>query len=136
MKGCLNLIWLKVLYALNQASESVLHLFCTCTNTRNLWRQLCAWLANQNIMLPSNLEPQAAMLGLWNELMQDLTLINHFILMLKRYIYLKKKETTGPFFFGLKVYIKNMEATERKIALEREKLDFYHKKCYKLSHAL
>ena len=120
----------------NQASESVLHLFCTCTNTRNLWRQLCAWLANQNIMLPFNPEPQAAMLGLWNELMQDLTLINHFILMFKRYIYLEKKETTGPFFFDLKVYIKNMETTERKIASQREKLDFYHKKCYKLSHAL
>ena len=26
----------------NQASENVLHLFCTCINIRNLWRQLCA----------------------------------------------------------------------------------------------
>ena len=90
----------------NQASESVLHLFCTCTNTHNLWRQLCAWLTNQNVMLPSNLEPQTAILGLWNEPIQDLTLINHIILMFKRYIYLKKKETIGPTFFGLKVYIK------------------------------
>ena len=85
----------------NQASESVLHLFCTCTNTRNLWRQLCAWLANQNAMLPSNLEPQTAILGLWNEPIHDL---NHIILMFKCYIYLEKKETTGPTFFGLKVY--------------------------------
>ena len=76
----------------NQASESVLHLFCTCTKTQSLWRQLCAWLANQNVMLPSNLEPQAAILGLWNEPMQDLTHVNHVILMFKRYIYLKKKK--------------------------------------------
>ena len=48
----------------NQASESVLHLFCTCTRTRNLWRQLCAWLGNQNVMPPSNLEPQTAILSL------------------------------------------------------------------------
>ena len=48
----------------NQASESVLHHFCTCTNTCNLWRQLCAWLANQNVTLPSNLEPQTAILSL------------------------------------------------------------------------
>ena len=74
-------------------------------------------------MLPSNLEPQTAILGLWNEPMQDLTLINHVILMFKRYIYLKKKEMTGPPFFGLKEYIKNMETIERKIASQREKLN-------------
>ena len=105
----------------NQASEFVSHLFCTCTKTCNLWRQLCAWLANQNVMLPSNLVPQTALLGLWNEPMQDLTLINHVILMFKCYIYLKKKETTGPSFFGLNACIKNMETTERKIASQREK---------------
>ena len=99
----------------NQASESVLHLFCTCTKTGNLWRQFCAWLADQNVMLPSNLEPQTAILGLWNEPMQDLTLLNHVILISKRYIYFKKKETTGPTFFGLKAYIKKMETIERKI---------------------
>ena len=89
----------------NQASESVLHLLCTCTKARNLWRQLFAWLVNQNSMLPSNLEPQTAILGLWNEPMQDLTLINHMILMFKRYIYLEKKEMTGPTFFDLKAHI-------------------------------
>ena len=67
-------------------------------------------------MLPSNLEPQTATLGLWNELIQDLTLISHIILMFEHYIYLKKKETTDPTFFGVKVYIKNVETTERKIA--------------------
>ena len=78
-------------------------------------------------MLPSNLEPQKALLGLWNEPMQDLTLINHLILMFKHYIYPKKKETTGPTFFGLKVYIKNMETIQHKIASQREKLDFQQK---------
>ena len=87
-------------------------------------------------MLPSNLEPQTAILSLWNEPMQDLTLINYVILMFKRYIYLKKKETTGPTFFGLKAYIKNMETTKRKVASQREKLDFHNKKWDKLAHAL
>ena len=48
--------------------------------------------------------------------------------MFKRYIYLKKKETTDPTFFGLKVYSKNMETIERKISSRREKLDFHRKK--------
>ena len=79
-------------------------------------------------MLPSDLELQTAILGLWNEPMQDLTLINQVILMFKHYIYLEKKETTGPTFFGLKVYIKNIETIERKIGSQREELDFHHKK--------
>ena len=87
-------------------------------------------------MLPSNLEPQTAIFGLWNEPMQDLTLINYVILMFKRYIYLKKKETTGPTLFGLKAYIKNMETIESKIASQREKQDFHHKKWDKLAHPL
>ena len=71
-------------------------------------------------MLLSDLEPQIAILGLWNEPMQDLTLINYVILMFKCYIYLKKKETTGPTFFGLKVYIESMETIERKIAYKEK----------------
>ena len=112
----------------DQASESVSHLFCARTKTRNLWRQLCAWLANKNVMLQSNLEPQTAILGLWNEPMQDLSLINHVILMFKHYIYLEKKETTGLTFYGLKLYTENMETIERRIPSQREKLDFHHNK--------
>ena len=98
----LNIVESPLCSLCNQASESVLHLFYTCAKTHKLWRQLWAWLADQNVMLTSNLEPQTAILGLWNEPMQDLTLINHVILMFKRYIYLKKKETTGPTSFGFK----------------------------------
>ena len=68
MKGCLNLIWLEVLYVLyvigllNLLYASSVHV----QKTGNLWRQLCAWLSHHNVMLPSNLEPQTAILGLWN----------------------------------------------------------------------
>ena len=88
----INMVESPLCFLCNQAFESVLHLFCTCTKTCNLWRQLCAWLANQNVMLPSNLESQTAILGFWNEPMKDLKLINHVILMFKHYIYLKKKK--------------------------------------------
>ena len=71
----------------NQASESVLHLFCTCTNAR-------IWPVNPNVALPSNLEPQLTILGLWNELMQDFTPFNHVILMLS-FIFTVRK-TKGP----------------------------------------
>ena len=99
----------------DQASESVSHLFCTRTKTRNLRRQLCAWLANKNVMLQSNLEPQTAILGLWNEPIQDLSLINHVILVFKHYIYLEKKKKTGLTSYGLKLYAENMETIERRI---------------------
>ena len=68
MKGCLNLIWLKVLYVLYVIGLLKL-LYASSVHVqkkRNLWRQLCAWLSHQNVMLPSNLEPQTALLGLWN----------------------------------------------------------------------
>ena len=99
-------------------------------------KPICAWRVNQHVMLPSNLKPQAAILALSNELMQDLTLVNRVILMLKHYIYLKKKETTCLTFFGLKAYIKNMETTEHKIASQREKLDFHNNKWDNLSDTL
>ena len=44
--------------------------------------------------------------------------------MIKHYIYLKKKKWLVQLLFGLKVYIKNMETIECKIASQREKLDF------------
>ena len=40
-----------------QVPESVLHLFCTCSVTRNLWVQFCLWPSNANIILASDLDP-------------------------------------------------------------------------------
>ena len=98
-----------------QENESVIHLFVICSEARSLWDQLSTWTSSQNIILPPpNLVPQVVILGVWDENMQALTLVNQLILIFKRYIYLKRKDCLN--FYGLKAYIKIIENIERHIA--------------------
>ena len=83
---------------------------------------------------PPNLVPQVVILGVWDGKIQNLTLVNHLILIFKRYIYLKRKD--GLNFYGLKAYIKSIENIERHIASQRQKLDYHHKKWNKLISVL
>ena len=62
--------------------------------------------------------------------MQDLTLVNHLILIFKRYIYLKRKD--GLNFYGSKAYIKSIKNIERHIASQRQKLDYHYNTWNKL----
>ena len=62
--------------------------------------------------------------------MQNLTLVNHLILMFKCYIYPKRKD--GLNFYGLTAYIKSIENIECHIASQRQKLDYHYKKWNKL----
>ena len=80
MKGCLNLIWLKVLHVLSVIR--LLNRFYT-SSVHVQKPIICG-----DVMFPSSLGLHTAILGLWNEPMQDLTLINHVILMFKYSIYL------------------------------------------------
>ena len=73
-----------------QFPESVLHLFCTFSVTRSLWVQFCLWASNANILLTSDLDPQYCILGMYREELQDQVIVNHLILLFKRYIYLQK----------------------------------------------
>ena len=66
--------------------------------------------------------------------MQDLTLVNHLILIFKRYIYLKRKD--GLNFHGLKDHIKSIENIERHIAFQKQKLDYHYNKWSKLISVL
>ena len=103
-------------------NESVLHIFCRCMITKNLWKQL-------QILMPSipSLEPEIVILGLWNRKIPNFILINHIILIFKRYIYIKKDKHSIT-INGMKAFIKNIEKIERKIASQRGKLDFHYKK--------
>ena len=83
-----------------KVNESVIDLFVICPEARSLWDQLSTCSSSKNITLPSNLVPQVVILGVLGEKMQDLILVNHLILIFKRYIYLKRKD--GLNFYGLK----------------------------------
>ena len=92
-----------------QEKESIIHLFVTCRVTNNLWEQLCAWLFDLDIKLPLPLEPQFLILGTWNEQLKNSSLMNHLILIFKRYIYLKKNDGNNRNIFSLYKNIKSIE---------------------------
>ena len=113
-------------------NESVLHLFCTCTVTRNLFEHLRLWLAGISLLENINLEPQAIILGIWDTNNDDFALINHILLLFKRYIYLKRAERLGPNINGMKSFIKSIETIECRIASAKGKLSSHYKKWEKL----
>ena len=79
-----------------------------------------------------DIDPQIIIFGAWNLKTPDFILINHMILLFKRYIYLRRQDRRGPNITGLKSFIKNIETVERRIASDKEKLSFYYKKWEKL----
>ena len=106
--------------------ESLGHLFCQCIETRKLWHQLQTWFPGPK-KLP-DLEPQPILLGMWRESNSDYTLINHIILLFKRYIYLSKNHQNSLHLRGFTAFIKNIETIEQHIARNRGKLDFHYSK--------
>ena len=106
-----------------QEKESMIHLFVTCRVAHNLWEQLCAQLSDLDIKLPSPLEPQLLSLCIWNEKLQDSSLVNHLILIFKRYIYLKKNDGNKRNIFSPRTIIKYMESVEHHIDSHNEKLE-------------
>ena len=107
-------------------NESIKHLFCTCTVTQRLWHQLRSWLYKV-ISFPT-LEPKTVTLGLPSETTSNYILINHIILLFKRFVFVKRKEKKHIGFNGLKAFIKNVENTENQIASRKQKADIHYKK--------
>ena len=105
-------------------NESLVHLFCQCMETRKLWHQLQTWFPGPK-KLP-DLEPQPILLGMWRENSSDYTLINHIILLFKRYIYLSKNHQNSLHLRGFIAFIKNIETIEQHIARNRGKLDLHY----------
>ena len=85
-------------------NESIKHIFCTCTVTQRLWDQLRSWL--YEVISFSILEPKTVILGLSSETTSNYILINHIILLFRRFIFLKRKERKHIGFNGLKAFIK------------------------------
>ena len=119
-----------------QEKESIIHLFVTCQVTHSLWEHLCAWLSDLDIKLLFPLEPQFLILGIWNEKLENSSLVNHLILILKCYIYFKKNDRNNQNIFSLRAFIKNIKSIECHIASQNGKLKYHYKKWTKLTPAL
>ena len=74
------------------------------------------------------LEPKTVILGLPSETTSNYILINHIILLFKRFIFVKRKERKHIGFNVLKAFIKNVENTENQIASRKQKADIHYKK--------
>ena len=77
-----------------------------CRVTLTLWKQL---RSGTGILLPESMDPQTIILGTWNAKTPDFVIINHIILLFKRYIYLKRQENRCINIFGIKNFIKHIE---------------------------
>ena len=63
----------------------------------------------------------------WNAKTPDFVIINHIILLFKRYIYLKRQDNYSIHIFGIKSFVKHIKRIEHKIAFSRDKLDIHNK---------
>ena len=113
-------------------NESMLHIFCKCVVTSNLLEQFKLWVSDIFHFGKIDIDPQIIIFGEWNLKTPDLILINHMVLLFKRYIYLRRQDRRGPNITGLKSFIKNIETVEHRIASDKEKLSFHYKKWEKL----
>ena len=91
--------------------------------TQRLWDQLRSWLYKV-ISFPI-LEPKTVILGLPSETTLNYILINHIILLFKRFIFVKRKERKHIGLNGLKAFIKNVENTENQIASRKQRQKIY-----------
>ena len=69
----------------NTYDETPMHLFCECNYTKYLWLQLNRHFRS-DLTFPV-LTPQTAILGLFNDSVNNIHLINHILLLFKLYIY-------------------------------------------------
>ena len=116
-----------------QCPENVLHFFCECQKTEALWHAQCDAL-NPHISLPI-LRPITAILGEWNKLEENNVLINHILLLFKKFLYHRRNEPNRLHIIAIMHYIKSIEKIEPKIANEKIKLAIHFKKWEVIRHA-
>ena len=98
--------------------ESLKHLFVTCLFTAMLWEKLVIWCNNINIKVESL--SAVDIFGDWQR-KEDLLLLNHIILIAKRYIYYCRINNSKPLFNVLLVRIKSVYLLECQISTWKNK---------------
>ena len=69
----------------NTNDETPIHLFCECNSTKSLWLQLNRHF-HSDLKFPE-LTPQTAIVGIFNDSVSNIHLVNHILLLFKLYIY-------------------------------------------------
>jgi len=111
----------------NNTYQDMVHLFWECTESRNIWRKLEAWL-NTNLT-NGNLEIKKEMIFLFDIEAGNLTnIINLITLITCRYIYVNKCLDLRLYFQELVHRIKEIKSIEFNIAQFKGKLIYHNKK--------
>ena len=114
------------MFLCNQHPEDVPHLFCNCAKTQELWNSFASALG-ENLDLPQ-LNPTIVFLGESNIQGNDNVLLNHILLLSKKFIYDRKNHPDRIHFLSFINYIKEVEKIEPKIAPRQVKVEFHLKK--------
>ena len=91
--------------------ETILHFFCHCGITQNIWTQMQNWLSN--ILHIPELTSKIAILGKYPCQGATDILIDHVILMFKKVLYTRGKSTTQVAFVAIKHYMAYTQEIEQ-----------------------
>ena len=106
--------------------ENVIHLFCECSITKSLWHSLQKTFGS--LLTRPALDPLISIVGRWDINNPDNVLVNHIVLLFKKFLYQNKSNPQRIHILALKHYIKLVERIEQKLAYDAHKLDTHFKK--------
>ena len=108
--------------------------FVTVQKTQDLWNSFANALG-KNLDLPQ-LNPTIVFLGESNIQGNDNVLLNHILLLFKKFIQDKKNHPARFHFLSFMNYVKEVEKIEQRIAHRKGKLEFHLKKWNPIKHIL
>ena len=106
----------------SQASEDVVHLFCHCQKTQQLW-ELPRSMLHGHITLP-DLDPTLAVVGKWCIENNNNLVINHIVLIFKKFLYDNRSNHSRIHIAALKYQLKSIEKVEQKLLQKKAKWNF------------
>ena len=108
-----------------KAQENAIHFFCECSIAKSLWHSLQI-LFSSLLTLPP-LDPLISIITRWDIGNPNNVLVNHIVLLFKKFLYQNKSKPQRVHILALKHYIKLVERIEQKIAYNAHKLGTYFK---------
>ena len=106
----------------NQAPEDIIHLFCHCQKTQQLWELLRSML-HGHITLP-DLDQTLAVVGEWCIENNNYLIINHIVLIFKKFLHDNRSNHSRIHIAALKYQLKLVEKVEKKLLQKKAKWNF------------
>lgn len=106
--------------------ETIAHFFCECHKTKQIWFAIQSWLKDA-IQLP-NLSYRLAVIGDPQLQAEKLVLVNHIILLFKRFLYERRNCQSRVVLASFRLYLAEVQQIEHKIALRRKHLPAHFSK--------